>query len=99
MTKSELILLMASKRTNILAKDMGKYVSELLDTMSTTLCHGNRIEIRQFGSFAPHYRAPRNAHNPKTGEKVVTKGTMTPHFKPGTEMRERVNHAATGKGS
>jgi integration host factor subunit beta len=96
MTKSELIQLMASKRPNVPVKDMAKYIHELLDTMSTALCHGDRIEIRQFGSFAPHYRAPRNAHNPKTGEKVVTTGTISPHFKPGTELRQRVNEGKSG---
>ncbi len=59
--------------------------------MSEALIHGQRIEIRGFGSFSLHYRPPRNAHNPKTGEKVVTEAKYSPHFKPGKELRERVN--------
>lgn len=59
--------------------------------MSQTLGHGERIEIRGFGSFCLHYRPPRRAHNPKTGERVFTQAKYTPHFKPGKDLRDRVN--------
>ncbi len=61
--------------------------------MSEVLGQGGRIEIRGFGSFCLHYRPPRNAHNPKTGDKVVTKAKHSPHFKPGKDLRERVNES------
>jgi len=54
---------------------------------------GDRIEIRGFGSFSLHYRAPRVGRNPKTGEKVELLGKSVPHFKPGKELRERVNES------
>ncbi|ELT98910.1 hypothetical protein CAPTEDRAFT_51873, partial [Capitella teleta] len=50
-----------------------------------------RVEIRGFGSFSLHYRAPRVGRNPKTGEAVSLDGKYVPHFKPGKELRERVN--------
>jgi integration host factor subunit beta len=59
--------------------------------MSEALIQGKRIEIRGFGSFSLHFRPPRRAHNPKTGQKVVTEAKYSPHFKPGKELRERVN--------
>ena len=59
--------------------------------MACTLQQGERIEIRGFGSFSLHYRAPRVGRNPKTGEKVELLGKSVPHFKPGKELRERVN--------
>ncbi len=59
--------------------------------MSDVLKPGGRIEIRGFGSLNLHYRPPRRAHNPKTGEKLVTNPKYAVHFKPGKEMRERVN--------
>jgi integration host factor subunit beta len=46
---------------------------------------------RIFGSFCLHYRPPRKAHNPKTGEKLVTEPKHAVHFKPGKELREQVN--------
>ena len=54
----------------------------------------NRIEIRGFGSFSLRFRKPREGRNPKTGEKVTLLGKYVPHFKPGKELRERVNKAA-----
>ena len=61
--------------------------------MSQTLAMGERIEIRGFGSFSLHYREPRLGRNPKTGETVQLAGKYVPHFKPGKEMRERVNES------
>lgn len=63
----------------------------MLDHMAEALAEGERIEIRGFGSFSLHYRAPRLGRNPKTGEKVELIGKFVPHFKPGKELRERVN--------
>ena len=59
--------------------------------MSDALSSGDRIEIRGFGSFSLHYREPRLGRNPKTGDSVDLNGKYVPHFKPGKELRERVN--------
>lgn len=91
MVKSELIALIANKQPSLPIRDVELSVNQVLEYMSEMLSQGTRIEIRGFGSFSLHYRPPRNAHNPKTGEKVATIGKYTPHFKPGKEMRERVN--------
>ena len=61
--------------------------------MANSLETGDRIEIRGFGSFSLHYRAPRIGRNPKTGESVELEGKYVPHFKPGKELRERVDAA------
>ena len=55
------------------------------------LAGGDRIEIRGFGSFSLHFRPPRMGRNPKTGDAVALPGKHVPHFKPGKELRERVN--------
>ncbi len=91
MVKSELINLIAEKLNTLPIKDVEVGVNQVLDCMGNELCHGGRIEIRGFGSFCLHYRPARNAHNPKTGEKVATIPKYTPHFKPGKELRQRVN--------
>jgi integration host factor subunit beta len=95
MIKSELIVSLTSKLNHISEKDVALSVNILLEKMSDTLGKGDRIEVRGFGSFSLHYRPPRNAHNPKTGEKLVTESKYSPHFKPGKEMRERINESAT----
>lgn len=91
MTKSELIELLADKLSHLSAKDVELAIKEILEMMAQTLSKGERIEIRGFGSFSLHYRAPRVGRNPKTGESVELAGKYVPHFKPGKELRERVN--------
>lgn len=91
MIKSELIAKLAEKMTHLPEKQVAEGVNHILELMSEALIDGKRIEIRGFGSFSLHYRPPRNAHNPKTGEKVITEAKYSPHFKPGKELRERVD--------
>ncbi len=93
MTKSELIERITARQSQLNVKDVELAVKALLEHMATTLSSGRRIEIRGFGSFSLHYRAPRKGRNPKTGETVELMGKYVPHFKPGKEMRERVNQS------
>jgi integration host factor subunit beta len=91
MTKSELIEILAQKQMQLAYKDVELAVKTMLDHMGNTLANGERIEIRGFGSFSLHYRPPRVGRNPKTGDSVQLAAKYVPHFKPGKEMRERVN--------
>lgn len=93
MTKSELIERLAEMMEHVQASDIEIAVKELLEQMVQTLQKGERIEIRGFGSFSLHYRAPRVGRNPKTGETVELDGKYVPHFKPGKELRDRVNES------
>lgn len=90
MTKSELIERIAMQ-SQLTPKDVELAVKTMIEHMSSTLATGGRIEIRGFGSFSLHYRAPRLGRNPKTGDSVGLSGKYVPHFKPGKELRERVN--------
>lgn len=90
-TKSDLIERLTEKQPQFTSKDVELIVKSLLEEMSETLEKGGRIEIRGFGSFSLHYRESRIGRNPKTGEKVDLTGKYVPHFKPGKELRERVN--------
>ena len=91
MTKSELIDQLAELQRHLAHLDVELGVKSILEQMSAALASGDRIEIRGFGSFSLHYRAPRMGRNPKTGESVALPGKHVPHFKPGKELRERVN--------
>ena len=91
MTKSELIEILANKNGQLNTKDLELAVKSLLEQMSLALASGERIEIRGFGSFSLHYRPPRVGRNPKTGDAVALAAKYVPHFKPGKELRERVN--------
>ena len=91
MTKSELIERIAVRQAQLSTKDVELAVKCVIDQMVNGLASGQRIEIRGFGSFSLHYRAARVGRNPKTGEQVQLPGKHVPHFKPGKEMRDRVN--------
>lgn len=93
MTKSDLIDRLASRQAHLAPKDVELSVKIILEQMSRSLSSGDRIEIRGFGSFSLHYRAPRTGRNPKTGESVQLQGKHVPHFKPGKQLRERVMDA------
>lgn len=92
MTKSELVEKLASHFPQLLIRDVELAVKTILDTMAQALSHGNRIEIRGFGSFALNHRPPRRGRNPKSGETVNVPGKRAPHFKAGKQLRERVDY-------
>ncbi|MGQ0622213.1 MAG: integration host factor subunit beta [Panacagrimonas sp.] len=94
MTKSELIERLAARQTHLMQKDVELAVKLILDRVSVALAKQDRVEIRGFGSFALHNRPARVGRNPKTGDPVKIPAKHVPHFKPGKEMRERVNEAA-----
>jgi integration host factor subunit beta len=91
MTKSELIEAIAREQSHLAYRDVELAVKCMIEQMSQSLASGERIEIRGFGSFSLHYRPPRVGRNPKTGDSVALAGKYVPHFKPGKELRERVN--------
>lgn len=94
MTRSELIERIAGARDQLMVKDIELAVKAIIDQLTGALSSGARIEIRGFGSFSLHYRAPRVGRNPKTGEMVTLTSKYVPHFKPGKALREHVNEAA-----
>ncbi|GGB88096.1 integration host factor subunit beta [Marinobacterium zhoushanense] len=97
MTKSELIEHLIDAHPQLSVKDVELAVKTMLDHMTEALSDGDRIEIRGFGSFSLHYRAPRIGRNPKTGESVPLPAKYVPHFKPGKELRDQVNQSLEGE--
>ncbi len=97
MTRSELIDILAMKQPHVSIKHIEQGVKNIFEQMAVALENGLRIEIRGFGSFALRHRPSRTARNPKTGEYVMTEEKFAPHFKPGKELRERVNESVMSK--
>ncbi len=91
MTKSELIQTLAANQPQLDQRDVELAVKGLLERMSSALQAGERIEVRGFGSFSLHHRPARLGRNPKTGVSVQVPDRRVPHFKPGKELRERVD--------
>ncbi|MCK9502872.1 MAG: integration host factor subunit beta [Porticoccaceae bacterium] len=98
MTKSELIERISLQQEQLPPRDVELAVKMILEKMTQALVHNQRIEIRGFGSFCLHYRAPRVGRNPKTGDSVELTGKYVPYFKPGKDLKERVNDSLTNKG-
>jgi integration host factor subunit beta len=91
MTKSELIGAIASGQDTLSERDVELAVKVIVDVMSDALASGERIEIRGFGSFSLHSHPARTARNPRTGAPVALPKRFSPYFRPGKELRERVN--------
>lgn len=91
MLKSELIARLAEKIPHIAVRTVTDSVNHLIQIMGDALKEHQRIEVRGFGSFAVKKHKARLAHNPKTGEKIMTTEKCTPHFKPGKTLREHVD--------
>ena len=91
MTKSELIERVSRKQPQLALHDVELAVKTILEHLADCLAGGGRIEIRGFGSFSLHYRPGRVGRNPRTGDPVSLPAKYAPHFKPGKELRERVD--------
>ncbi|MGI9269793.1 MAG: integration host factor subunit beta [Porticoccus sp.] len=93
MTKSELIESIVDSQDQLTSGDVELAVKMVLEKMASTLCKNERIEIRGFGSFCLHHREARLGRNPKTGVSVDLPSRSVPYFKPGKELRMRVNNS------
>ena len=91
MVKSELIRALNEKLPDSRLDDVELALNCILAQMADALVEGERIEIRGFGSFDLHHRPARIARNPRTGESVDLPAKVKVHFKPGKEMRDRVD--------
>ena len=91
--KSEIIQDIAKDFPDIPMKEVAYAASTIIELIASALISGERVEIRGFGSFTLRYYRPRKAHNPRTGEKVATFERFRPHFKPGKELKKRINDA------
>ena len=91
MTKSELIDLLSAEQNQLGYRDVELAVKVILESLTNALSTGERIEVRGFGSFTLHHRQARVGRNPKTGNSVTVPDKHEPHFKPGKELRQRVD--------
>ena len=90
MTRSDLVDELAARFVQLTHRDAEFAVKTLLEAVSDALVHGNRIEIRGFGSFSVNRRPPRMGRNPRSGASVSIPEKRVPHFKPGKALREAV---------
>jgi integration host factor subunit beta len=92
-TKAELVDEVA-KASDLTRKHSEVIVDCVFTAISDALRRGDKIELRGFGSFRVRHRDGRRGRNPKTGAGVIVPPKQVPHFKPGKELRERINAGA-----
>ena len=91
MIRSELVAKLADENPGLSPRDVDKIVSVFFDEIIAQLARGGRVELRGFGAFSTRDRTARTGRNPRTGEAVDIDAKAVPFFKPGKEMRARLN--------
>ena len=94
MNKSELIRLFVSKQPHLSFGDVNGAVTQFINKMIDELASGGRVEIRGFGAFSLKHRRAKLGRNPRTGVAVSVPQKHSVYFKPGTELRVRVNDSS-----
>jgi integration host factor subunit beta len=82
---------LAASNPHLRQPDVDLIVSTIFDEITDALARGDRVELRGFGAFSIKRRDPRTGRNPRTGTAVAVSAKAVPYFKPGKELRERVN--------
>ncbi len=91
MLRSELISKLAEEYPDLRMEDIENVVSSILGEITEALKSGDRVELRGFGAFSVRHRKARTGRNPRTGETVHVEAKSVPFFRPGKELRARVN--------
>ncbi len=91
MIRSELVQKIANENSDLRLEEVERIVDVFFDSILDQLASGGRVELRGFGAFSTRDRESRTGRNPRTGASVAVKAKSVPYFKPGKEMRERLN--------
>ena len=91
MIRSELVQLLARDHPDLAPREIEKIVDNFFEEIVSRLMANGRVELRGFGAFSTRERDARQGRNPRTGESVAVGAKRVPYFKPGKEMRARLN--------
>lgn len=91
MIRSELVQQLAEQNPELPLREVEKIVTVFFDEIVRRLSEDGRVELRGFGAFSTRARDARIGRNPRTGETVTVEAKRVPYFKPGKEMRQRLN--------
>ena len=91
MIRSELVQLLVQDNPGLSVREVEKIVAIFFDEIVERLAADGRVELRSFGAFSTRARDGRTGRNPRTGETVEVDAKRVPYFKPGKEMRARLN--------
>ena len=91
MIRSELLQSLAEDNPELRTEEVEQVVDIFFDEITNRLADGGRVELRGFGTFSTRQRDSRTGRNPRTGDAVPVAAKRVPYFKPGKEIRERLN--------
>ena len=91
MIRSELLQALAKENPELRPEEVERALDIFFEEITARLATGGRVELRGFGAFSTREREARTGRNPRTGEAVQVPGKRVPYFKPGKEMRARLN--------
>lgn len=91
MIRSELLQQLLLESPDLRGEEVERVVDVFFDEIGRRLAEGGRVELRGFGAFSTRERDARKGRNPRTGETVEVPAKRVPYFKPGKEMRQRLN--------
>ncbi|MCR5872455.1 MULTISPECIES: integration host factor subunit beta [unclassified Sphingomonas] len=91
MIRSELVHMLGADNPDLSAREIERIVDIFFEEITTRLVEDGRVELRGFGAFSTRARDARTGRNPRTGEAVNVDAKRVPYFKPGKEMRVRLN--------
>tara|TARA_A100001011_G_scaffold327391_1_gene351492 strand:- start:21 stop:299 length:279 start_codon:yes stop_codon:yes gene_type:complete len=91
MNKSDLLKKISEKTDSLNEEDLEQTANIILNLISNTLNNGDRVEIRNFGTFSIRSRDQRISRNPKTGTAVLVEAKRHPYFRASKYLRESLN--------
>lgn len=91
MLRSELVTRLQEEFQPMRASEVEHAVEIVLEEIAEALAQGGRVELRGFGAFSVREREARTGRNPRTGATVKVSAKRVPFFKPGKELRLKVN--------
>jgi integration host factor subunit beta len=89
--RSELVTHLAAENSGLTVRDIEAIVECFFDDIIEQLAANGRVELRGFGTFSTRARDSRTGRNPRTGDAVAVASKRVPYFKPGKEIRDRLN--------
>ena len=95
-TKPELVARLAEKNPHLSRSELDRIVTTILDEISAAMVRGDRVELRDFGTFGVKRRDARQGRNPRTGVEVSVEAKALPYFKTGKKLRDRLKPGPSG---
>ena len=92
MNRSQLVKRLSNKTSSLNEEDNKASVDKIIDLITETLQNGNRVEIRNFGTFSVRKREQRISRNPSTGTSILVQSKNHPYFRASKFLKESLNN-------